>query len=171
MNELVRKPPPYNSVIAEEFLQLFSGGMPVTKACEKLRISFMTVQAWDAENEQFRESFARAREAAGFAFAEEALKIMDEPAILTDRGNIDSAGVTLQTNRANMRKWLASKYNAKTFGDSTTLKGDKDNPLALNFAIAIDEAKERLRLFKAKQNEPAMIDVTPAQADDDYSLV
>lgn len=42
--------------------------------------------------------------------------------------------------RIDTRKWLASKLKPKKYGDSTTIKGDAENPLQINLAERLDKA-------------------------------
>lgn len=76
---------------------------------------------WLAQDEVFREQYARAREAQADAMADEILAIADE----TDRDTIDTENGERANNewiarsrlRVDARKWLASKMAPKKYGD------------------------------------------------------
>ena len=70
----------------------------------------------------FRQQYARAREARADARFESIDDIVAR--MLAGKINDRQARVAIDA-----LKWQAGKENAKRFGDSVTVKGDKDNPL------------------------------------------
>ena len=157
----------YDETIAAEVCANIATGESVFSACSLAGIGKDTFYKWLCEKAELQDKLARAREASADCQVDKALALFEkEPERIDKTGGIDSAYVGFISKEADFRKWLASKYNAKLYGDSTTLKGDKDNPL-FNFATALDTAKEKLR----QHEQSKMIDVTPVKADDDYSLV
>lgn len=97
------------------------------------RPSRRTIYRWQQENPEFDAKCVRARELAGEAAVEES----DEICEMVMRGELDphSAGVVIK-----WKQWKASKQASKLYGDSTTIKGDADNPLTLNLATRLDNA-------------------------------
>jgi hypothetical protein len=89
-----------------------------------------TVFRWLAQHEEFREKYARAREAQMDAMAEEILNIADD-------------GEPEQANwlklRVDTRKWLMSKLAPKKYGDRTTLAGDPNAPLGVQLIHSIPQ--------------------------------
>ncbi len=56
---------------------------------------------------------------------------------------------------------LLAKWHAKKYGDSTTIKGDKDNPIALSLAVALEERiAKRLTDRTREVIEGEAVDVT-----------
>jgi len=82
--------------------------------------SALTVLRWVREDEEFRKEYVRAREGAGEIQAFRAMNA----AINAD----DPQKARLEYDA---RKWAAGKLHGKWYGDSTTLKGDADSPLAV----------------------------------------
>ena len=69
-----------------------------------------TVCRWLAADEQFREQYACAREA-------QADTLFDEILDIADGKNADGADVQRDRLSVDARKWMASKLNAKKYGD------------------------------------------------------
>ena len=91
------------------------------------------------------------------AKAEQAESMSEDIIDIADNGNndwmekLDKDGVSIgwmlngehvqrSRLRIDTRKWLASKLKPKKYGDSTTIKGDAENPLELNLATRLDKA-------------------------------
>ena len=100
---------------------------------DPLMPSRMTVYRWLQSDEQFREQYARARDAQADHFAEEIVDIADaEPSLIfknvdgVDVASVDSTAVNLLRLRIDARKWYASKVAPKKYGDKieTTHRGD-----------------------------------------------
>ena len=92
-----------------------------------------TICLWLSQDEDFAEQYARACEMRGDAKFEDTDEIMEE----LRQGKIDAATARVLIDTV---KWQAGKLKPKKYGDSTFLRGDKENPLAiqdisLNFAI------------------------------------
>lgn len=152
----------------ELIIERVSEGDSLRKICDWNKIDFHSVTQELRENEEFNQQYAIARETQADVYAE---KIVDElekipPMILDQFGNsrIDPAWSAIQRNKIDALKWTASKLKPRIYGDSTTLKGDKDNPLA-NFGAILDAVSRRIEDRKAKaleiEQKPAMIDITP----------
>ena len=100
-----------------------------------------TVFRWLAANEEFRDQYARAREAQADVIFDEILDIADD-ASNDWMERIDEAGknVGWQLNgdhvqrsrlRIDARKWMAGKLRPKKYGDKLELSGDADSPLSI----------------------------------------
>lgn len=124
----------------EEICLQLEIGKSLKDICEKRKIGYSTVTANIARRGDFQERYARAREIQADYLADEALAVYDgDPKLKHDQfGNasIDPAWVQMQKNKAEQMKWHAGKMKPKVYGDSTTVKGDKDNPL-FSFADAL----------------------------------
>jgi hypothetical protein len=114
-----------------------------------------TVFRWLADNDEFREQYARAREAQADHMADEILEIADdgtndwmERRASTGGGRSDAAGdaeevvpnhehINRSKLRVDARKWLMSKLAPKKYGDKITHAGDPDNPVTLVPAINV----------------------------------
>lgn len=107
-----------------------------------------TVCRWLATNESFQDQYARAREFQADALADEIIDIADDSSNdWMERNDPDNPGWQLNGDhvqrsklRMEARKWVAAKLKPKKYGDSTTIKGDKDNPIELNLANRLEKA-------------------------------
>lgn len=99
-----------------------------------------TIYSWLEKYPDFLQQYARARELQAERYANEIIDISDEVPLCTvpdpDGGistRVDAAGVQRNKLRVDARKWVAAKLLPKKYGDSTTLKGDSDNPLTVHY--------------------------------------
>jgi hypothetical protein len=83
-----------------------------------------TVMRWLAQNEAFRDQYARARESQADHLAEEILQIADDGSndtYQTENGEAVNHDVIARSRlRVDTRKWLASKLAPKKYGDKVT---------------------------------------------------
>lgn len=98
-------------------------GMPCT----------MTVLRWVRDKPEFSLQYAHAREARAEAMAEEILEIADESIhdqFVDDQGNLktNSEAIARSKLRVDSRKWLASKWATKKYGDKVAVGGAEDLP-------------------------------------------
>ena len=91
-----------------------------------------TVFRWLAENEGFREQYARAREAQADKLFEEILTIADDGSndtYQTENGEATNHDVIARSRlRVDARKWMASKMAPKKYGDKLAIGGAEDLP-------------------------------------------
>lgn len=139
-------------------------GKSLASICKIRHISYSTVTGNISRHQEYAERYARAREIQADYLADETRAVLEEsPVLKSDQfGNmsIDPAWVQLQKNKVDLLKWQASKLKPKVYGDSTTVKGDKDNPL-FNFADALQgaaKALEKHRHIKAIEDHGITID-------------
>lgn len=132
----------------EEICLAIEIGHSLVSICKDMGIDRSSVTKAIRESEELHLRYAHAREAQADFLAEEAKDILDEPPKMkADQfGNqsIDPAWVQLQAKKADQRRWHAGKLKPKVYGDSTTVKGDKDNPL-FSLADALVGAREALQ--------------------------
>ena len=83
-----------------------------TIAAEDGMPSVSTIMRWLQDDEEWREQYARAREAGDDAMAEDIQAI-------ADRTDLDANDKRI---RVDARKWLLSKRQPKKYGDATTIK-------------------------------------------------
>ncbi len=91
-----------------------------------------------AANPEWEKQYARAKELACAAYADETLAIADEepPQVDTQFGShVDAGFVQWQRNRIETRKWHLSKLLPKIYGDRTVLSGDADAPLQVHTVV------------------------------------
>lgn len=121
----------FDADAAEYICESLAEGKSLLTICADDELpSRTTVYRWLAENMDFANNYARAREGQGDYFAE---KIFDEIEAVTDaaiaRVKIDSL------------KWLAGRLNHKQWGDKKTLAGDSENPLSLPERVVVEIVK------------------------------
>lgn len=114
------RPSKYTPVLAERICQLIAQGK------SKRAISFMdgmphreTIDEWLLKHKGFSDNYARACEVRAELYAEEIVDI-------ADREGLDAQQKRVMVDA---RKWVVSKLLPRQYGDSVTVKGDKDNPL------------------------------------------
>ena len=112
-----------------------------------------TIFRWLANDQNFQDQYAKAREAQADVLFEEILDIADEAQTTTklvgqgdDAEEIityDSVAVARNRLRVDARKWMAGKLRPKKYGDKLELSGDEKNPLAIQMIkrVVIDPAK------------------------------
>lgn len=120
-----------------EILTALENGVGLNAWCKgDNRPSRSTVLRWQRDNKDFDAKCAHAREAAGELAAEEHYDIAK--GCLAGEVPPDVAGRVLSA-----MQWRASKLASKKYGDSTTLKGDKENPLNTNLLLIAQEINGR----------------------------
>lgn len=108
-------------------------GLSVKKSCAEAGIHHDTFYQHLMNDKDLAELYGRAREARADARFESMQELLDE----TKAGEVDpiTARVLLDA-----MKWQCGKEKGRVYGDSTTIKGDKDNPLTLQaLSSALDE--------------------------------
>lgn len=111
--------------LEESILDALESGIGLNAWCKgNDRPSRSTVLKWQRENLDFQAKCAHAREAAGELAAEEHYDVTK--GCLDGSVPPDVAGRVLSA-----MQWRASKLASKKYGDSTTVKGDPENPLNL----------------------------------------
>lgn len=117
----------YSDEIATKICeQLSTSSKGLAKICEGLGVSTVSVFRWIEDNEDFRNRYARAREAQADFLADEIIQIADDGSrdtktIFDKAGNPIEVEDTEWTKRSQLRvdarKWTASKLKPKKYGD------------------------------------------------------
>ncbi len=127
----VGRPTDYTPELAQDICLLMIEGKSLNKACREVGISYRTAFNWlkDKDKEEFLQQYVRAREERADFIADDIIDIADDNTLQADDRRI----------RIDARKWYAGKLKPKAYGDSTTLKGDKENPLFAGLAQVLRE--------------------------------
>lgn len=105
-----------------------------------------TVFKWLAENKQFSDMYARAREEQADAIFDEIIAIADTPMIGEKTKTGKDGNVEVQTGdmiehrrlQVDARKWMAGKLRPKKYGEKLELSGDQESPLVIKVKIGGD---------------------------------
>ncbi|MBN7848361.1 terminase small subunit protein [Stenotrophomonas maltophilia] len=135
--------------MADAICDLLVDGKSLRTICSTAKMpSRSTVIRWLAENEAFRNQYARARELQADTLAEEILDIADK-AVLGERLKKDGKGKVLERQTGDMversklmidaRKWYAGKLQPKKYGERVAL----DHGVQDNLADQLRAARER----------------------------
>lgn len=110
---------------------------------------------WVRKDPERRAAWEAAKESSSHALVDQAMEIVDEPALLP-------ADVSRNKNRVDFRKWLAGKRNQQEYGDA---------PAEINVGLTLGEsflealkAKGSMRRLEAEPVTPALL---PAEIVDD----
>lgn len=118
------RPTDYTSELANAICESIADGQSLRSICQADDMpNKSTVFRWLAERQDFRDQYARAREAQADAIVEEILEIADN-AGLSEAFEVQQARL-----RVDARKWLASKLKPRVYGDKLEVGGDPDRPL------------------------------------------
>lgn len=132
-----------NDELIAEVLSRIASGETMAAISRDLDFHAQSWADWCREDESLKLAYAQAKEVGHDAIADDVLRIIDaEPERLLEKdaagnylpkGRLDSASVTWQKNRAEIRLKLLSKWAPNKYGDSSTLNlGNKDDkPLAI----------------------------------------
>lgn len=146
---MMARPSKYSQQLADAICDLLVDGKSLRTICSTAKMpSRSTVIRWLAENEAFRNQYARARELQADTLAEEILDIADK-AVLGERLKKDGKGKVLERQTGDMversklmidaRKWYAGKLQPKKYGERVAL----DHGVQDNLADQLRAARER----------------------------
>lgn len=140
----------YDPEIADDIIERLTHGEILRKICKLAGYpNDSTVQSWKKLNiDGFGDRYAEAREAGWHVIAEEIIEIADDSSndIVIEDGKerVNTENTQRSRLRVDTRKWMLAKMLPKIYGDSTTIKGDKENPLVIGFADKLDAATKRI---------------------------
>lgn len=145
------RPSEYSDQMAGKICDLLASGESLVKICEHEDMPSRTsVFRWLAKDETFRNRYARAREIWADSEFENMMHIADTPMIgvktkTTEDGIETTEGDMIEHRRLQVdtRKWALARMSPKKYGDSTTLKGDKDAPLYPAMGEILNDIKGR----------------------------
>jgi replicative DNA helicase len=131
----VGRPSSFTQEIADTICQRLTEGESLRAICDAEEMpSQSMVFRWLAADAQFREKYARAREASLQAYEEDILQLSEDALTYIDKeGNkrIDQGDVQRRKLRADNLKWIMSKLAPKKYGDKLAIGGDGDSPLVV----------------------------------------
>lgn len=117
-------------------------------------IRWKQVLEWQAQDEQFRELYARARAAQLARWADDLVEIADDPSGDPNRDRL----------RIDTRKWLLARMLPRLYGDRVVVAGDEAAPVVIR-----DDAQRAQRIEQLLATARARITVStepqePAQS-------
>lgn len=116
----VGRPSKYSPELAEYICNQIANGMSLRQVCtDETMPNKSTVMRWLAEDTQFCDQYARAREQQMDLYADEIIEIADsaEP----ESGAVQKARLQIDA-----RKWLAAKLYPKKYGDKTEVSASME---------------------------------------------
>jgi hypothetical protein len=164
----VGRPSSYSNLVAGLICEAMAAGQTLTAICRSEMLSLggesfvtpphiSTVFRWLAQFQEFRDMYARAREAQADVWAQEIIDIADDSSgdtITTEKGAkiCDAEWVNRSRLRVDARKWAAAKGSPRKYGDRLELAGDKDNPLVVADWATVMREERAKRLAKEPQS-------------------
>lgn len=102
-----------------------------------------TVFRWLAQSTEFRDQYARAREAQADTLADEIVDIADDgrnDKYVDDEGRprVDQDVIARSRLRVDARKWVAAKLKPKVYGDKSTTEVSGLNGGPIDMAVSIN---------------------------------
>lgn len=131
------RPSDYSPEIADLICERIADGVSLREICRTEDMpSKAAVFRWLAAHAEFRDQYARAREAQADALADELLDIADDgDNDWMERKGEDGQSLGWRENgeaiqrsrlRVDTRKWIASKLKPKKYGDKLAVGGDEE---------------------------------------------
>ncbi|MFN6267157.1 MAG: hypothetical protein ACK45D_13070 [Alphaproteobacteria bacterium] len=122
------RPSSFTQAIADEICERLAEGESLRTICNDDDMpGRSTVNRWLAENEAFRDQYARARDVQADLYAE---RIVDDAMVATDAG--------LGRLRMDALKWAASKLAPKKYGDKVQHVGGDEGDAPIRHSVAIE---------------------------------
>jgi hypothetical protein len=145
------RPSGYGAQIAEHICGEIAAGKSMRQICRAQAMpDIATVFRWLARHAEFRDQYARAREAQADYMAEEILEIADDATNDWTKREDGSATINAEVVqrsrlRVDARKWLMAKLQPKKYGDKITqeMTGVNGMPLVpvLNVTFSDDHTR------------------------------
>lgn len=133
----VGRPSSYTQEIADRICSELVDGKSLRTICKADGMpSCQTVYSWLRTRPEFLDQYARAKEDAADAFAEEMLDIADEASndwmAANDPDNpgyrLNGEAINRSRLRVDTRKWIAAKLKPKKYGEKVSVGGADDLP-------------------------------------------
>lgn len=127
------RPSTFSTAVASAICDRLTNGESLREICRSEGMpDKSTVMRWLGTNEEFRDQYARAREAQADHFADEILEIADDGSndwMERKQGEetvtvVDHEHISRSKLRVDARKWLMSKMAPKKYGDRLALEGE-----------------------------------------------
>ncbi len=142
------RPSDFTSAVADAICERLADGESLKSICSSEGMPHRaTVFRWLGAHAEFRDSYARAREAQADALFDEILDIANTP-LTGEKTKVDKDGNVVEMTKADMiehrrlqidaRKWIAAKLRPKVYGD----KLDVDVTGALDFVVSAKPVTE-----------------------------
>jgi hypothetical protein len=141
------RPSLYSLALAAEICRRLARGATLVAICRQERMPhYDTVLRWSREHDEFRRAYARAREDQAYYWADEVIDISDSAERdFRDGGDgapaFDSEHVQRSRLRADNRKWLASKFAPKVFGEKLALEASGPGGGPIETKTTLDVSK------------------------------
>ncbi|MCF3462782.1 terminase small subunit protein [Stenotrophomonas maltophilia] len=143
------RPSKFTQKLADAICEQLVDGKSLRTICSTAKMpGRSTVVRWLAENEAFRNQYARARELQADTLADEILDIADK-AVMGEKLKKDGRGKVIERRTGDMversklmidaRKWYAGKLQPKKYGERVAL----DHGVQDNLADQLRAARER----------------------------
>lgn len=141
----------YSQEMAEKICERLACGASVADI-EKTEgfPSSTTIFHWTHKYPEFYDMFDKAREFGSHAVAYRVIE--DIKSTANNKEAISKLKIWVD-----YWKWYLGKINQRKYGDSTTIKGDKDNPLTINIAAALDHAIAQRDAGLTIEHQPSQI--------------
>ncbi len=114
---------------SELVINLILEGWSLRKACVEAGYTITTFHSMLSREKDLAQRYARAREMQADVLVDEAISAVDNPDIDPQRGR----------NMADIRRWAASKYNQRVYGDRV----DLNVSTAISITDALTQARSR----------------------------
>ena len=127
MAKKIGRPTIYTLKLAAELCFHLSTGLSLRTVCKMNGMpDGTTVFRWLQDDEEFRKQYARAKQEAADALAEEIIDISDEADSVIRKGaeKKSSAYAANQRLRVDTRKWIMAKMKPKKYGEKLDLTSD-----------------------------------------------
>lgn len=141
------RPSDYTEELADKICERLVEGQSLRAICaDETMPGVSTVCRWLGKHTEFREQYARAREAQADTLADEILDIADDAVNdwmerRRQDGSVDEVvnaeHIQRSRLRVDSRKWLAAKLQPKKYGDKSLIGSDPDNPLPDGFNVRL----------------------------------
>jgi hypothetical protein len=130
--------------LCESICEGIALGRSSRAVCAEAGISDRTLWNWLAQDEEFMQQYARAKEKCADFYAEEIVEIADDSGFDWKRGKddeiiVDGDAINRARLRVDARKWYASKLAPKKYGDRVTNEhegGDPSKPISHNIQVS-----------------------------------
>ena len=150
------RPTKYTKELADEICALLATGMSARSVLREEHMPSMnTFWRWIRENDEFREQYARAKDEASEAIAEDMFDIADDGTNdwmdvkfgKETRRVVDNEALGRSKLRVDTRKWYLSKIKPKKYGEH--LKIDQETEITHKFEdLSDDELDEAIEKAK-----------------------
>jgi len=135
-------PYPNKEQIKDELVQWISNGKTLREFCRQDGMpNFSVMYDWEAEDKDFAQRIAHARDKGHDVIAEECAALSDtEPlAVFDEAGNkrYDPGSIAWRKMQIETRLKLLAKWNPRKYGDKTILAGDDQAPVVIEASFDI----------------------------------